>query len=283
MKYLLFIFFPLLGLAQTGSPVQWQLVSKKLAEGRYALELKGLVDDHWHLYAQNKNIDVTAPSVEYPENIRTETPLQSLDAPQPVNDAVFGEKAQVFRGTAVFQQTILVNGTVPSSMSCIVKAFAGRDGEFLLLADTLTVKLEDGVATSGNEQVLIPGMQLDHPAENCGETQPKHNNIIFTFLLGLLGGLVALCTPCVFPMIPVTVSFFTGKSKDRQSAVRNGLLYGFFIIGVYLLASVPFHLADNMDPQFLNSIATNPWAQPQGQRAGWIHLRNRAGRLQRLR
>ena len=53
--------------------------------------------------------------------------------------------------------------------------------------------------------------------------------VILGFLLGFLGGLIALLTPCVFPMIPVTVSFFTKRSGNRPQAIRNGVLYGFFI------------------------------------------------------
>ena len=60
------------------------------------------------------------------------------------------------------------------------------------------------------------------------------------FLLGFLGGLIALLTPCVFPMIPVTVTFFTKKSTDRKKGITNAVLYGLFIFLIYILITLTF-------------------------------------------
>ncbi len=79
------------------------------------------------------------------------------------------------------------------------------------------------------------------------------------FALGFLGGLIALLTPCVFPMIPLTVSFFTKHSQKKSKGIANALLYGFFIVLIYFLLSLPFHLFDSVDSQILNTIATNVW------------------------
>ena len=77
------------------------------------------------------------------------------------------------------------------------------------------------------------------------------------FLLGFLGGLIALLTPCVFPMIPLTVSFFTKSAKNKQNGIANAVMYGAFIFLIYVLLSLPFHLLDSLDPEILNSISTN--------------------------
>lgn len=79
------------------------------------------------------------------------------------------------------------------------------------------------------------------------------------FALGFIGGLIALLTPCVFPMIPLTVSFFTKRSTNRQKGISNAILYGAFIVIIYLLLSLPFHLMDSLDPEILNNISTNTW------------------------
>jgi len=79
------------------------------------------------------------------------------------------------------------------------------------------------------------------------------------FFLGIAGGLVALLTPCVFPMIPLTVSFFTKGSEDRKKGLSNAFLYGFFIFAVYIALSVPFHLLDSVNPDILSEISTNVW------------------------
>lgn len=74
-----------------------------------------------------------------------------------------------------------------------------------------------------------------------------------------MGGLVALLTPCVFPMIPLTVSFFTKKAGTRKEGIRNAVTYGFFIFLIYLLLSLPFHFLDTLNPEILNNISTNVW------------------------
>jgi thiol:disulfide interchange protein DsbD len=84
----------------------------------------------------------------------------------------------------------------------------------------------------------------------------KDRSIINIFLLGLIGGLLALLTPCVFPMIPLTVSFFTKKNENGRGTY-NAILYGFFIFLVYLILSAPFHLIDSVNPDILNDISTN--------------------------
>jgi thiol:disulfide interchange protein DsbD len=77
------------------------------------------------------------------------------------------------------------------------------------------------------------------------------------FLLGFLGGLFALLTPCVFPMVPLTVSFFTKHGSNKKKGKRLAVLYGFFIFLIYVAFSLPFHLAGNINPSVYNDISTN--------------------------
>ncbi|MGK0325394.1 MAG: thiol:disulfide interchange protein DsbD, partial [Polaribacter sp.] len=96
--------------------------------------------------------------------------------------------------------------------------------------------------------------------KNATDTSEESSNGLFSiFLLGFVGGLLALLTPCVFPMIPLTVSFFTKQSKNKKKGVFNAILYGFFIVFIYILLSLPFHFLDNLDPEILNTISTNVW------------------------
>ena len=66
-----------------------------------------------------------------------------------------------------------------------------------------------------------------------------------------------MLTPCVFPMIPLTVSFFTKGARTRKKGLVNAVMYGVFIFLIYLLLSIPFHLLDSLDPVILNNISTN--------------------------
>jgi thiol:disulfide interchange protein DsbD len=96
--------------------------------------------------------------------------------------------------------------------------------------------------------------------EKADDTNPnKGSGLWMIFGLGFLGGLIALLTPCVFPMIPLTVSYFTKHTKKKTSGIFQASLYGFYIVLIYFLLSLPFHLFDSVDPQILNTIATNIW------------------------
>jgi len=116
--------------------------------------------------------------------------------------------------------------------------------------------------SSQTDLYTMPRPDLEDPVGTCGaSTQAiRSGSSTFTiFGLGFLGGLLALLTPCVFPMIPLTVSFFTKSSGNRARGIRDASLYGLFILGVYLILSVPFHLMDSINPDILNDISTNVW------------------------
>ncbi len=120
------------------------------------------------------------------------------------------------------------------------------------------MKLDGGIVASDN-QIKIASIDVNHPLSDCGDKSTKNNSLLITFFLGFLGGLLALLTPCVFPMIPVTVSFFTKRSNNKKKAIKNGLLYGFFIFIIYMAASLPFHILGNVQPEIFNQISTNAW------------------------
>ena len=132
---------------------------------------------------------------------------------------------------------------------------------FLSLEIPLSVALANGKKVAGF-QILLPAGATEAPSDACGAataTTSSSSSPWELLLLGFLGGLIALITPCVFPMIPVTVSFFTKRSKTRKQGIKNGLLYGVSIFLIYVLASLPFHIVGNVQPEIFNSISTNPW------------------------
>ncbi|NBB89060.1 MAG: DUF255 domain-containing protein [Bacteroidetes bacterium] len=95
--------------------------------------------------------------------------------------------------------------------------------------------------TQGEGTPVYANFDYDQAKSNCSdepnagsEEEDSSQSFLWIFLAGFLGGFVALLTPCVFPMIPLTVSFFTKSSKDRASGIRNALLYGFSIILIYV-------------------------------------------------
>ncbi len=110
------------------------------------------------------------------------------------------------------------------------------------------------------KQLKIESLDFENPLTDCGTEKIKNEENYWTYLiLGFIGGLIALLTPCVFPMIPLTVSFFTKGSLNKSKGKRDALIYGFFIFLIFVLLSVPFHLIDGIAGNIFNEISTSIW------------------------
>ncbi|ROI07660.1 protein-disulfide reductase [Chryseobacterium sp. H3056] len=110
------------------------------------------------------------------------------------------------------------------------------------------------------EGLKVTSLDFKNPMTDCGiEAQQNDENFWTYLLLGFFGGLIALLTPCVFPMIPLTVSFFTKGSKDKAKGKRDAFIYGFFILLIFVLLSVPFHIIDGIAGNIFNQISTSVW------------------------
>lgn len=122
-----------------------------------------------------------------------------------------------------------------------------------------TEKPTSEIKTQLNEKELkIKSLDYKNPLTDCGtKKEKKSENYLNYLLLGFLGGLIALLTPCVFPMIPLTVSFFTKSSGEKGK--RNAFIYGFFILFIFVLLSVPFHIIDGIAGNIFNEISTSVW------------------------
>lgn len=114
-------------------------------------------------------------------------------------------------------------------------------------------------ATAAN-RIKKSTIDFDNPVSKAGGTGAEGEKSLWNlFFLGIIGGLIALVMPCTFPMIPMTVSFFTKKASDHKKGVRNAFLYGFFIFLIYVLLSVPFYFLESGNSDILNNISTNAW------------------------
>ncbi|GGB05635.1 protein-disulfide reductase DsbD family protein [Puia dinghuensis] len=121
-----------------------------------------------------------------------------------------------------------------------------------------TAGLQESAGASN--QLKKASIDLAHPVNGCGGTGTEGTKgLLGIFILGLLGGLVGLIMPCTFPMIPLTVSFFTKRSASRSKGIANAFLYGFFIFFIYVLISVPFYFLQRSNANILNTISTNVW------------------------
>ncbi|MES2003195.1 MAG: cytochrome c biogenesis protein CcdA [Bacteroidota bacterium] len=262
--FLLFIGLVTIGVlgAQTDSLLHWQTQSKKIANGLYELVAKTTIPAGWHVYGNNPKAEGLEQVKFVPayENAQLQNSIEYSSKPQETNDAVFG-KVAVFTGTIEIKQQVRINGFIPATLKGSINAFLGKAGEFIASEQPFEVTLEGGSATAaGSAQIKLASIDIDKPQADCGKKNEVASSGLWSiFILGFLGGLIALLTPCVFPMIPVTVSFFTKRAATRKQAIKNGVLYGFFIFLIYLLASVPFHVLGNVQPEIFNNISTNSW------------------------
>ena len=170
-----------------------------------------------------------------------------------------------FNDSANFRQEIVLEDETLSSLSVELNYQACDDKLCIFRSETFVFSLDGTVdnnvlTTDARSQELSKALKLDLKkteflaTELSSEESTSNWNIFF---LGFIGGLLALLTPCVFPMIPLTVSFFLKQATTRRKGVYNALLYAFFIILIYGLLSLPFHFLDSLNPEILNTIATN--------------------------
>ncbi len=130
--------------------------------------------------------------------------------------------------------------------------------------ETFNVILDNSIIVTESENVTLEdvrrynALELDLDKSNYNSSNfIERSNYFEIFIFGLIAGFLALLTPCVFPMIPLTVSYFIDETKLRYSGAISASLYGGFIVLIYILLSIPFHVFDSLNPNILNTISTN--------------------------
>lgn len=253
------------------NPVLWSQDLNKISETEYELVIKGKIFEGWHVYSQYTSEGGSMPSeftygkagVDYEligATKESKTIVEYSD--------IFEVDETFFKNEAVFTQKIkLLN---PDVRQIDVNLFYQVCKEVCIPVDKdFSFSLDGGTITTIEKTIddrsLVMGQALKQNIKNRELLNNGNNDVAdksslwIVFGLGFLGGLIALLTPCVFPMIPLTVSFFTKHSQNKSKGVVDAMLYGFFIVLIYFLLSLPFHLFDSVDSQILNTIATNIW------------------------
>lgn len=247
--------------SQDSTAYTWQVSGKKINATTYELSFHTPANAKWELYGPNEVLsDVPSTTVEFVDSsITAEKVFKDSGQSKVITSTLFdNQKVNVYESPATFTATIHFKDVVPAKLLGRLSYTYGKGEEFYngnIFA--FTVALEGGVESS--VRIKINSLDLDKPVNNCGDEDTGGKSLFSVFLLGLLGGFIALLTPCVFPLIPLTVSFFTKKTQDKKKGIGNAMLYGFFILLIYTLFSIPFHLVDNVQPEILNNISTNVW------------------------
>ncbi len=243
-----------------GAVQDWKITSKKAGENKYELIFNGTITGNWQVYAPNQTLlDVETTELQFSDSsIVREADFILETTPKEISSVLFeNAKVGVFETAVQWKAIITITGTVPARLQGTLFYTYGRNDEFYPSTRIpFVIALEGGVESTA--RIKIASIDINNPVNSCGDEGTKDKGILKIFLLGFLGGLIALLTPCVFPMIPVTVTFFTKKSQNRKKGITNGILYGFFIFLIYVLITIPFHIASKaISPEIFNNISTN--------------------------
>lgn len=250
------------------NPVQWTTQAQKTGPNTYDLTIQAEIEPKWHLYA-----------LEIPKNgpLPTEFNFPNVELIGEMThsefktdyDPIFEIELDFYDLEAVFYQTVSVEDPNIKTIEVEVEYQACDDKLCIFRQETLTIALtgiaeaqqtEDLTAlTPESAEILSIDLKNTHLLTQNINGDEESSGLWQLFVLGFLGGLIALLTPCVFPMIPLTVSFFTKQSGNRSRGLTNAIMYGFFIVLIYMILSLPFHFLDSVDPEILNTISTNMW------------------------
>jgi len=224
-------------------PVKWTFSVKDLADGELELEFSAAIDQGWHLYSMHLPEDGMMVPTSFRFNVKGFELLGGAIEPKPITeyDPMAGMELSYFKDAVTFRQRIQLTERI-SKISGTLE-FMVCDDERCLPPEQLDFTFDIG--KDGLHQVSTAG---DSGADRSW---------IGIFIAGFLGGLLALLTPCVFPMLPLTVSFFTKQSKTKAKGISNAIIYGLSIIVIYV--SLGFLVTITFGADAMNALSTNVW------------------------
>ena len=268
--FLLLSITQLLSAQNEEEPVQWTTQLNRISKTVVELEFNASIAEKWHLYSLEEFEEGPLPT----EFVFVYDSLQlalagptTSGTPKVEFDQIFQIDLPFFDKEAVFKQQFKLLDAAVKEISGEINYQACDDRVCIFRTEPFRIAL-DGTALQQAEIELTEQDKarsasltlnlknreyLEDQLNTSGSDSPYWN----LFFLGFLGGLIALLTPCVFPMIPLTVSFFLKQSSSLRAGIFNALLYGFFIVLIYVLLSLPFHFLDSLNPEILNTISTN--------------------------
>jgi thiol:disulfide interchange protein len=242
--------------AQIVEPVKWSSSIVKVSETEFDLVITADIENDWHLYSQFTPDGGAMPLVFTFKNQKGNYHLVGKTKEgkyKKVYSDIFEIDEYYFSGTAKFTQRIKLINTKLKNIDVNVDGQACIDGKCVQTEGDLKFKLPElkvveTVITEATDSVSKPTdsiatIETDTskisvaPVKVSNKATPEKDekSLWSIFFLAFLGGFAALLMPCIFPMIPMTVSFFTKQSKTKAEGVRNAIIYGLAIIAIYVL------------------------------------------------
>ena len=260
-----------MAVAQTEEePVRWTTSIDRISNDAVVLQFDATITEKWHLYSLEEFTDGPLPTeftfvfdslkIQLDGKTSSGTPKTAFDEIFQIDLPFFDQAAQFRQHFKLLHPNAKeISGEI-NYQACDDRVCIFRTEPFTIMLDGSKVELakieltaSDIARSEGLTLSLKNKAYLTSSVDESSNSSPY----LSLFLLGFLGGLIALLTPCVFPMIPLTVSFFLKQGKNLRQGIFNALLYGFFIVVIYVLLSLPFHFLDSLNPEILNTISTN--------------------------
>jgi len=284
MKKLLLILVAILTFANTNAqivkPVKWTSKVEKISDTEVNLIMQATIEKDWHVYSQYTPDMGPLPAEFKFENAKgnyeligkvKESPYKKqyndvfeVDEYYFANNATFTQKVKIInpklttiKGSIDFQvcKEVCINDNNVFTFSIPKMVLETKEA----VAETSVMEVPTADSTQVDTVAVDTTMVKEAVAISSTETPKKEDKkgLLTIFFLAFLGGFAALLTPCVFPMIPMTVSFFTKQSKTPAQGKRNAILYGLSIIIIYLILGSL--VTGIFGAEALNELSTNVW------------------------
>ena len=249
MNKIFILFFTLISVissAQIYDPVNWEFSQKQISDTEIELKFKATIEEGWHLYSQHIGDDGPVPTeftfttdggYELIDGVTEGEPIEEFD---PNFDMIL----KYFKNEAIFTQIVQVSSSEDFNL----------DGNvYFMVCDEAQCLPPEEVEFSFEIKGVDGGVIVEDTKNTSDEKEGK--SMWALFFIAFISGFAALLTPCVFPMIPMTVSFFTKQSKTKAQGIANAIIYGLSIIAIYVALGVGVSSVFGADA--LNNMATN--------------------------
>jgi thiol:disulfide interchange protein len=242
-----------IGNSQILEPVNWSTSVEKISDSEYNLIIKAEIENDWHVYSQYTDEGGSLPIVIEKAKATSEYELigkaVESDTIKKFND-IFEVYETFFSHSATLKQRIKLSDANISEVTLNLTGQVCKD-VCLQIDEDFTFSLKNAV----KKEEKTGGSVIDNSKNDSSSNSKK--GLWGIFFIAFFSGFAALLTPCVFPMIPMTVSFFTKQSKNKASGIRNAIIYGLSIIVIYVLLGILVSLI--FGPDALNALSTNVW------------------------
>ena len=276
MKKILFTLLALLiftnGFSQILDPVKWKSKTEKISETEFNLILEGKIDAGWHLYSQFTPDGGPIPlEIQYSESAGNYVLVGKTKESKTKKEfnTVFEVDEIFFENKVVLTQKVKILNSKVSSIKVVIdyqtckEVCINQNKKFVfeipkITKTALVSEVKDTIVIDTNSKTTTAKTEVKTQKPTPKEPKKEDEKGLFSiFLIAFLSGFAALLTPCVFPMIPMTVSFFTKQSKNKAQGIRNAIIYGISIILIYVVLGLLVTWIFGADA--LNALSTNVW------------------------